>query len=111
MTSFSDKIGSISLEMDNETVVIGQGDEADKILELVKTIRDVDPDLVFTRGGDSFLFPYLAYRAFANGILDKFVLSREDVPLKAKRSRGRSFFSYGRFIIRLLCVGFMDVYT
>jgi hypothetical protein len=86
--SFSDKIGSISLEMDNKTVVISEGDEADKILELVKTVREVDPDIVFTRGGDSFLFPYLAYRAFVNGVLDKFVLSREAVPLKAKRSRG-----------------------
>ena len=82
--------------MDNKTVVISEGDEADKILELVKTVREVDPDLVFTRGGDSFLFPYLAYRAFVNGVLDKFILSREAVPLKAKKSRGRSFFSYGR---------------
>jgi len=96
VTSFSDKIGSISLEMDNKTVVISEGDEADKILELVKTVKEVDPDIVFTRGGDSFLFPYLAYRAFVNGVLDKFVLSREAVPLKAKKSRGRSFFSYGR---------------
>jgi DNA polymerase elongation subunit (family B) len=96
VTSFSDKIGSISLEMDNKTVVISEGDETDKILELVKTVREVDPDLVFTRGGDSFLFPYLAYRAFVNGVLDKFILSREAIPLKAKKSRGRSFFSYGR---------------
>jgi DNA polymerase elongation subunit (family B) len=95
-TSFSDKIGIISLEIDNKTFVVSEGDEADKILELVKTVREVDPDLVFTRGGDSFLFPYLAYRAFVNGVLDKFVLSREVVPLKAKKSRGRSFFSYGR---------------
>jgi DNA polymerase elongation subunit (family B) len=73
-----------------------RGDEADKILELAKTVKEVDPDIVFTRGGDSFLFPYLAYRAFVNNVLDKFVLSREDVPLKAKKSRGRSFFSYWR---------------
>jgi DNA polymerase elongation subunit (family B) len=96
VTSFSDKIGGISLEMDNKTIVISEGDEADKILELVKTVREVDPDIVFTRGGDSFLFPYLAYRAFVNGVLDKFILSREAVPLKAKKSRGRSFFSYGK---------------
>jgi len=96
VTSFSDKIGSISLEINNKTFVIGEGDEADEILELVKTVKEVDPDIVFTRGGDSFLFPYLAYRAFVSGVLDKFVLSREDVPLKAKKSRGRSFFSYGR---------------
>jgi DNA polymerase elongation subunit (family B) len=59
-------------------------------------VRELDPDLVFTRGGDSFILPYLAYRAFVNGILDKLVLSREDIPLRAKRSRGRTFFSYGR---------------
>jgi DNA polymerase elongation subunit (family B) len=82
--------------MDNKTIVVSEGDEADKILELVKTVKEVDPDIIFTRGGDSFLFPYLAYRAFVNGVLDKFVLSREAVPLKAKKSRGRSFFSYGR---------------
>ncbi|MEM0095686.1 MAG: DNA polymerase domain-containing protein [Candidatus Bathyarchaeia archaeon] len=93
---FSDKIGSISLELNNKTVVIGEGNEVDKILELVKTVKEEDPDLVFTLGGDSFLFPYLAYRAFVNGVLDRFILSREHVPLRAKKSHGRSFFSYGR---------------
>lgn len=93
---FSDKIDSISLEFDNRTVVIGEGSEANKILELVKIVKEEDPDLIFTRGGDSFLFPYLAYRAFVNGVLDRFVLSRDDVPLRAKKGKGRSFFSYGR---------------
>ncbi|MEM2249704.1 MAG: DNA polymerase domain-containing protein [Candidatus Bathyarchaeia archaeon] len=96
VVNFSDKIKSISLELENKTIIISEGDEKDIILELVKTVKEEDPDLVFTRGGDSFLFPYLAYRAFVNGVLDKFILSREDVPLKAKKSRGRSFFSYGR---------------
>jgi DNA polymerase elongation subunit (family B) len=93
---FSDKIDSISLEFDNRTVVIREGSETDKILELVKTVRQEDPDIIYTHGGDSFLFPYLAYRAFVNGVLDRFVLSREDVPLRAKRGKARSFFSYGR---------------
>jgi DNA polymerase elongation subunit (family B) len=93
---FTDKIGSISLESDKKVIVVGEGSEGDKILELVKTVRDEDPDLIFTHGGDSFLVPYLAYRAFVNGVLDEFVLSRENIPLRAKKSRGRTFFSYGR---------------
>lgn len=92
----TDKMDSISLEFGKKTVVISEGNEEDKILELVETVREEDPDLIFTRGGDSFLFPYLAYRAFVNGVLDRFVLSREDVPLKAKKRLGRTFFSYGR---------------
>ncbi|MEM3765836.1 MAG: DNA polymerase domain-containing protein [Candidatus Bathyarchaeia archaeon] len=93
---FSDKIESISLETGNKTIVISEGSETDKILALVKAANEEDPDIIFTRGGDSFLFPYLAYRAFVNGVLNRFVLSRENIPLSAKKGRGRSFFSYGR---------------
>jgi DNA polymerase elongation subunit (family B) len=93
---FSDKIDSISLETGNKTIVISEGSETNKILALVKAVLQEDPDIIFTRGGDSFLFPYLAYRAFVNGVLDRFVLSRENIPLRAKKGLGRSFFSYGR---------------
>ena len=62
----------------------------------MKAVKEEDPDIIFTRGGDSFLIPYLAYRAFVNGVLNQFILSREGIPVKAKKSRGRSFFSYGR---------------
>ncbi|MEM3698112.1 MAG: DNA polymerase domain-containing protein, partial [Candidatus Bathyarchaeia archaeon] len=93
---FSDKIESMSLDANNKTIVISEGSETDKILALVKAVQEEDPDIIFTQGGDSFLFPYLAYRAFVNGVLDRFVLSREDIPLKAKKGQGRSFFSYGR---------------
>jgi len=92
---FSDKIDSISLETGNKTIVISEGSETDKILALVKAVLEEDPDIIFTRGGDSFVFPYLAYRAFVNGVLDRFVLSRENIPLRAKKGLGRSFFSYG----------------
>jgi DNA polymerase elongation subunit (family B) len=93
---FLDKIYGITLDLSNKSIIINEGSEADKILELVKVVKHEDPDLIFTNGGDSFLFPYLAHRAFVNGILDKLILSREDVPLRAKKSRGRTFFSYGR---------------
>lgn len=96
LEKLSDKIDSISMEFNDKTVVVNEGSETDKIFELAKVVREEDPDIIFTHGGDSFLFPYLAYRAFVNGVLDRFVLSREGIPLRAKRGRGRSFFSYGR---------------
>lgn len=94
--SLSDRIKSVSLEVGDKKYVINEGDESDKILELVQTLRKEDPDIIFTHCGDSFLFPYLAHRAFANEVLNDFVLSREDIPLRAKKKSGRSYFSYGR---------------
>ena len=92
----ADKIDSLSLESGSKAIVIDKGSEEEKILELVKVFKEEDPDLIFTEGGDSFLLPYLTYRAFTNGVLDKFVLSREAIPLKASKGRGTTFFSYGR---------------
>jgi len=92
----SDKIGTITLEFDNRTVVISEGNETEKILQFVSMIKAEDPDFILTSGGDSFLFPYLAHRAFVNGVLDRFVLSREVIPLRAKKGGGKTFFSYGR---------------
>ncbi len=94
--SFNDPIKSIILEIDGKRIVIDEGDESEKILEMVEAIKEEDPDVIFTRGGDSFLFPYLAHRALVNGVLHRLVLGREDVPLKAKKKRGITFFSYGR---------------
>ncbi|MEM2567746.1 MAG: DNA polymerase domain-containing protein [Candidatus Bathyarchaeia archaeon] len=96
VANFQDKIEAIALRYNGESTIIDSGDEADKILRMVETVRQIDPDIIYTKGGDSFLFPYLAHKAFANGILDKFILSREEIPLKAKKGRGRSYFSYGR---------------
>jgi len=94
--NFNDAIDSIFLECNGERVVIAEGDESEKILKMVEAIRDKDPDVIFTRGGDSFLFPYLARRALVNGVLNRLVLGRENVPLKAKKKHGITFFSYGR---------------
>jgi len=94
--SFDDPIDKILLKGDGKEVVIDRGDERDKLLGFVKAISEMDPDIIFTRGGDSTLFPYLARRALINGVLNRFVLGREEVPLRAKRKRGMTFFSYGR---------------
>jgi DNA polymerase elongation subunit (family B) len=96
LQKLTDKIDSMSLDFGDKTIMINEGNEAEKILQLVKTVKEEDPDLIFTSGGDSFLLPYLTYRAFANGVLDSFVLSRENIPLKAEKSCGKTFFSYGR---------------
>ncbi len=94
--SFDDPIGAIVLEVDGETVVIEEGDEGEMLCKIVEVVRMKDPDVVFTRGGDSFLFPYLVRRALVNGVSNKLVLGREDIPLRAKRRQGTTFFSYGR---------------
>ncbi|MDH5449731.1 MAG: hypothetical protein OEX77_02355 [Candidatus Bathyarchaeota archaeon] len=94
--NFNDPIGSIILEENGEDIVIDNEDEEEKILMMVDVIREKDPDIIFTRGGDSFLFPYLAHRALVNGVLSRLVLGREHVPLRAKKKRGMTFFSYGR---------------
>ncbi|MFQ6077424.1 MAG: DNA polymerase domain-containing protein, partial [Candidatus Bathyarchaeia archaeon] len=99
--SFNDPIGSIVLECEGESVVIGEGDDGEKIVRMVEVVREEDPDIVFTRGGDSFLFPYLARRALVNGVLNELVLGREDVPLRAKKKRGITFFSYGKVYFKV----------
>ena len=94
--SFNDPIKSITLESHEKSVIIDEGGESDNILKMMEVIQEEDPDIILTHGGDSFLFPYLARRAFVNEILNRLVLGREDIPLKAKNRRGITFFSYGR---------------
>ena len=57
----TDKIDRISLESDGKTVVIDGDSEEEKILKLVESVREMDPDLIFTEGGDSFWLPYLSF--------------------------------------------------
>jgi DNA polymerase elongation subunit (family B) len=94
--TFKDHIKSISLKTNGETFQTDCGSEAEKILSLTEAVEKTDPDIIFTRGGDSYLLPYLAHRAMINRVLDRLILSREAIPVKAKKGRGRTFFSYGR---------------
>jgi len=96
ISSFKDSIQSITLESDSGEIVISEGDEKQKLLSMVEAVWRENPDVVLTDGGDSFLFPYLAYRASVNNVLDRLVLGRENTPLRADRKRGTTFFSYGR---------------
>ena len=96
LNKLTDMVDSLTLEYDGNTIAIDKGSEKEKILELVKTVEQVDPDLILTEGGDSFWLPYLAHRTFVNGIPDGLTLGRDAVPVKASRGSGTTFFSYGR---------------
>ncbi len=72
-----------------------EDDEIYLLRRMVKEIKRMDPDVVYTNDGDSFLFPYLYNRAEANGILDEIQLGRERQTHRPDRA-GRSFFRYGR---------------
>ncbi len=80
--------------------IIDSGDEADKILQLSDAFREIDPDVILTRGGDSFIFPYLTRKAQSLGILGRLALGREESPVRVYNVSGHSYFSYGKILYR-----------
>jgi DNA polymerase elongation subunit (family B) len=96
IASFKDPIDRITATQADEQERIDSGEETDKILQIVRVVKDFDPDIILTSGGDSYLFPYLIHRATINHVLNKFVLNRDKIPFVSKVGRGRTFFSYGR---------------
>ncbi|HXW37455.1 MAG TPA: DNA polymerase domain-containing protein [Nitrososphaerales archaeon] len=93
----SDPIGRIVLfTADGDQKEICGGSEVEKILELVETVNEADPDIIFVEDGDEFTTHYLVERAFANGILSRLVLSRDPVPMRRLTKRGSSYFTYGK---------------
>jgi DNA polymerase elongation subunit (family B) len=97
---FDDELDSIIIFHDNEKIVIDFGDEAYKLLKLVDAFQQLDPGIVITDSGDSFIFPYLARRAQQNGILERLILDREGDPLRVYETQGHSYFSYGKILYR-----------
>jgi len=97
---FEDELDSIILQTDDETITIGSGNETDKLTRLVDAFNAIDPDIVLTEGGDSFIFPYLARRALDNNILDGVILGRENAPLRVYEVQGHSYFSYGKILFK-----------
>lgn len=122
----TDPIASVRV---GETVVEG-ADEGELLRQVAAEMRRQDPDLVWTRGGDTFDVPQLFRRALVHGRTDAtFVLGREPAPFGLDR-RGSSYFSYGRmyhqapafplagrlhldldeqFVTNVTLVGFLDV--
>ena len=100
IANFKDPIDKIVASQGEKEVSIDSGEETDKLLQLVKTVKELDPDFFVTQGGDSYLFPYLTQRATMNNVLDELILSRDSTPFKSKTPSGRTFFSYGRSFYR-----------
>lgn len=101
---FNDELGSIRIIREDETITIDSGDEVEKLLRLVDAFRQIDPDIVLTEGGDSFLFPYLTRRAEYHDILDQLTLNREGTALRVQELQGHSYFSYGKILYRQTAV-------
>ena len=96
----NDPIGKIVVTQADSEITIDAYDEGEKLVQLAKTAKELDPDIVLTRGGDSHVLPYLVQRATINNVLDELILSRDEVPLVAKQMSGKTFFSYGRTFYR-----------
>ncbi len=65
-----------------KTILIDEADEAETIKAISKVIERLDPDIILTRGGDEFVFPYLVARASVNHVLRDLYLSRNKTPLR-----------------------------
>jgi len=100
IANLKDPIANIAVTQADKQVNIDSGEEDEKLLQLARTVREFDPDMILTAGGDSQLFPYLIRRATINGVLDRFILSRDEIPFTTKNMHGRTFFSYGRTYYR-----------
>jgi len=93
---FRDPLKEVILKCGEEDVIL-DGPE-DSILESLNKLLDkLDPDVIVTDGGDSFLIPYLHYRAKVNRIKLKLGRLRDPTRLRIKSS---SYFSYGRIYYR-----------
>ncbi|MEM0010743.1 MAG: DNA polymerase domain-containing protein [Candidatus Bathyarchaeia archaeon] len=94
--SFKDRLKKIIVKHENEEIAL-DGPE-DRILEtLTKLLDELDLDIIITDRGDSFLIPYLHYRAKLNRV--RFRLGRLSDPRRI-RIRSSSYFSYGRIYHR-----------
>ncbi|MFX0125596.1 MAG: DNA polymerase domain-containing protein [Candidatus Hodarchaeota archaeon] len=96
------------INQEEEPVVFEKDTEANLIIDCIDYIQKVDPDILFTRGGDTFI-PVLANHAVKAGIRS-LSLGRGSRPLQSyvrpkegkkgyeryKENRGHSFMSYGR---------------
>ena len=100
IANFYDPLKQISISNGNKEILFDSGSEKNKLLDLVDTVRKFDPDVLLTKGGDSFIFPYLTKRSILNDIGTKFILSRETIPLSPKHRKGKTYFSYGRTFYR-----------
>ncbi len=80
----------------NQRAIAGK-DEEEMLTHLMEEIQTIDPDIIYTTKGDSFLLPYLYYRAELNG-LEEFCLGHDRALMPV--GKAKSYFSYGRVIYK-----------
>lgn len=88
---FQDKL--LSVRLDEEEV---DGDEETILRGLNNLLKEKDPDVILTDGGDVFTIPYLARRAELLNV--DLRLGRE--PQRLEERRGKSYFTYGRIVYK-----------
>jgi len=96
VASFNDSISSITVN----DFIIKEENEADTIISAVRHVKKIDPDIIYTIRGDSFLFPYLYYRANLCGLRNGVNLGREYTQKLNPTKQAKSYFSYGQIIYR-----------
>ena len=94
--SFDSPIESINIG----NSVISEKNEEDTILLAIKQLKHIDPDVIYTKKGDSLLFPYLYHRAKLNGIQNKIILGRDENKSLRPTKQSKSYFSYGQIVYR-----------
>ncbi len=75
-------------------VAMEGGSESELMEGLMTAAGDLDPDILLTDGGDSFLLPYLINKAKELGM--EFKLGREAQRLSVRK--GKSYFTYGKIV-------------
>ncbi len=78
---------------------IEEENEMDTILQSIRYVNRIDPDIILSKRGDSVLFPLLLHRAQKRHIPDQLLLGRDQTPL-AVRKKDQSYMSYGRILYR-----------
>ena len=104
ITRISDPLKAINLHVENESIILEGINEASLLVELSNVVKKIDPDVIFSDGGDNFLFPYFLARAAYNNIRGELTLSRNGAPLSQTQMKlgeeGSSYFSYGAIMYR-----------
>ncbi len=82
-----------------DDMVVETENEVDTLLTTLRLIHKKDPDIIFTKDGDSYLFPLLHHRALKQGIVNALRFGRDNETLQ-KGKQETSYTSYGRVLYR-----------
>ena len=86
---------------EKEIAKIKSTSEENILLETIKEIKRIDPDLIITSNGDFFVLPFLYSKASKYSVDISSKLNRDNlVSNNQKGGGGRTYFSYGRILYR-----------